>query len=488
MNAVMKFLMNSLRIVVSIAIIGAGVAGFYFFGQKSEVAAKPDSEQNAFKVNVMEVTLQEEPFIIEVDGGTTPFREITYAAEIGGRISRTSEEFRSGKYVEEGDFLLEIDQTNTQLEVERLTAQVEQSAANLEEMEVEIKNTEDSIAIAKEDLAIQDRKLKRIEPLYRRGTLNESDFDDARKAYLTAKNSLQLLENQKRMAQQKKTTMAAAKKLSEAQLKRAEADLKRTTITAPIHGTIISHEVEQNDYIKQGDPLFRINDTTKVEVLCNLELDDLYWVWLQSGRFSHDANVSKDQQYEIPETPVTVAFDFQGTTFLWDGKFSRYEGTGMDRQTRTFPCRVIVDKPTESKMEGFILSQAVVNPPSLLTGMYVTIRIPIKTKLELLSVPVKAIRPGDKVYVVREGKLKIVNVFVARTLKDHVLVRRSDSSLQPGDMAITSPLPTVTDGMDVKIINDADDSNAAQKKTSATAGKSDRNAESSKPAIEKSAA
>ena len=125
----------------------------------------------------------------------------------------------------------------------------------------------------------------------------------------------------------------------------------------------------------------------------------------------------------------------------------------MDRATRMFPCRVIVDAPEKTRVnspDG--LNQ--VSPPTLLSGMYVTVRIPIDSPVQLLQVPAESIRPGGQLWVVRDGKLKVVSVSLVRVDGDMALVRQEQPTLKAQDVVIISPLASVTDGMPVTVASD----------------------------------
>jgi multidrug efflux pump subunit AcrA (membrane-fusion protein) len=82
--------------------------------------------------------------------------------------------------------------------------------------------------------------------------------------------------------------------------------------------------------------------------------------------------------------------------------------------------------------------------------MYVKVRIPIDASVPLLCVPLSAVRPRGEVWVVREGRLAIVPVEVARKENDMALLRMTHEGLQAGERVITSPLAAVETGMPVR--------------------------------------
>jgi hypothetical protein len=86
--------------------------------------------------------------------------------------------------------------------------------------------------------------------------------------------------------------------------------------------------------------------------------------------------------------------------------------------------------------------------------MYVTVRIPIDSPVQLLQVPAESIRPGGQIWVVRDGKLKVVSISLVRVDGDLALVRQDEETLKAQDVVIVSPLASVTDGMPVTVASD----------------------------------
>jgi hypothetical protein len=81
--------------------------------------------------------------------------------------------------------------------------------------------------------------------------------------------------------------------------------------------------------------------------------------------------------------------------------------------------------------------------------MYVTIRIPITSPVPLLQVPAESVRPGEQLWIVRDGKLSVTSVNLVRVDGESALVQPEGGSLKAGDKVITSPLASVNNGMPV---------------------------------------
>ena len=451
MRSATSFLVESLRVIVPVAIIGVGVGAFLGVGRKPEAASREDDSPSVPLVSVSEVAGFEGPIVITVEGGAAPFRQITYSAQVDGRVVEKSPEADAGHYVTEGDFLLLIDEEDYQLDVERLEAQLRQAESRLGEIAVELENTAQLIALGEEDLALQQKDLGRFEKLVDRGASTESKLIAAQRLELASRNTLLNLQNQQRALEQQRGGLEAARDLASVQLRQAKLDLKRARVTAPVSGTIVEDYVEQDDYVRLGDPLVRINDTTRMEVRCNLRVQELYWVWLQSGAFGNPDDVSAADLFEIPPAPVQIVYEFSGVQFVWQGTLSRYDGTGLDPMTRTVPCRVLVEEPNRVSVVGNEGNRVTVQPPTLFSGVYVKVQIPITPPIELLQIPHAAVQPQNTVWVVRDEKLKVLPVEVAWVTGDLALVRTTEAGLVDGDRVIVSPLAAPVDGMPVEV-------------------------------------
>jgi len=440
------------RVVAPLLILGLGVGGFFVFGQKPDVPQREVNDDISPLVETADASAFNGPFTIEVEGVAVPHRQITLSAEVGGRITAKERSSRSGYYVTQDDLLLQIDETDYKLECDRLNSQLAQATQEVSAVGVDITNKNSLIALANEELVLRNKQLSRRLKLAERNAISENEADEARRLELAARNGLKTLQNELAALEQRKLTLEAARDLVDVQLKRADVDRKRTRIVSPVTGTVIEDFVEENDYVQKGDPLVKIHETSRMEVMCNLRVEELYWVWLQSGAFRPGSEAPLKTRFEVPQVPVDIVFEFEGAEYMWDGVLTRYEGTGLDQATRTVPCRVLVEEPTNVRIGDGSPAETTLSIPSLITGMYVSIRIPIKHPATLLEIPSTAVRPGKQVWVVRDGELDIELVDVARTRQNTTLIQPAGAGgLQAGDRVITSPLADAKTGMSVQV-------------------------------------
>ncbi len=425
------------RIVLPVAILALGVGGFLVLKGQEKPPEKEVEEEKPPLVKTKPVTAHEGGLEIAVDGVVVPFREIALSAEVDGTIRYKADVCRAGNYVQKETVLLKIDPRDYALEICRLWAGDDSMDRVCEELEPGQPHPESLIPLAQAELKLQTEELERLKGLgdakrpFGGSVVSEAEIDQGELTEIRAKNTVATLRNQ---------------------LEKAILSLKRTKIASPIDGVVVSDSVEQGDFVRRGTPLVTIEDTSKVEVRCSLRMDELYWLWSQSASGSQDSDEKRPRAaYQIPNAPVTVVYHLAGRDYEWAGRLWRYEGIGLDETTRTVPCRVVVDAPRTWRVRASgpaAPANPLAGPPALVRGMYVTVRIHADPNAALLEIPEDAVRPGKRAWLVRDGKLAVVEVDVVR-VADEVAIIRVDG-IAVGDKVVVTALAGAEDGMTIR--------------------------------------
>lgn len=442
-------------LLLSLGILAAGVLAFRGFGMPAEVPRNEnsgDGKDAGVPVRTTEIRTWELPFQISLNGEAVTWRIITVGAEVSGKVTHRNPTARGGQFVSEGDVLFEVDSLNYQLEKERLTAELNREKSEIESIAVDIANAESLLKLAEEESRLQQTNLQRVISLQKDRAAGTAEVDNATRLELASRNALQTIRNQLTALQQDRITKDASVRLVEVQLRRAEADLERCRIRSPLTGRVVEDLVEEGDYIRSGDPLIRISDSSKMEVRCSLRGEEAAWIWRQHGLVSTQGG-DPDDPLKMPQVPCEVVFEFDGVETIWDGYLSRFEGTGLDRQTRMFPCRVVVEKPETSRVTSSEGGSPAIAPPTLLSGMFVKVQVPIQSPMPLLQVPVEAVRPGSRLWIVRDRKLLVAEVSVVKADEQIALIRPLGDDIKAGDRVIISPLAVISEGMAVQETN-----------------------------------
>ena len=456
-----------LRSVLSIAILGGAIGLFIFLGTPESSKRKTGRQTETPTVDTAAAEPHTQGIDFKVDGVVVPYREVVVSPEVSGRIVYKSPNCRQGRFVKKGECLFRIDPSNYQLDIQRLEAALEQAKANIHECDVELQNLAEQIVLAKDQVAIQQREVKRYESVNDPGVYSESEIDAARNSELSARNSLQQLESQHRLKNANRKRLLTAIQVAQAQLDRAKLDLQRTEITAPLSGVITSYNVEQDSYTQAGASAITIQDTSRLEIRCSLHMQQVGWLW-QTPSVSEaisqtspqisgpvDASqLSSLQAYRLPDLPVTVTYQLDNTCWAWHGSLTSYDGSSVDQNTRMMPCRVTVANPLEAEAAHVCdsVSSTRTAPPTLMTGMFVEVEIHSKPSIPLLRIKEAALIPGNQVWTATGGHLKKHQVEVAQIENGEVVIYAEGANMVAGDQVVITPPALPIEGMKVNLM------------------------------------
>lgn len=456
-----------LSFVVSVSIVAGGIIGFRTLIYKPETEASAKTPPLVPLVHTETIRLHQGSLDIAVDGIVTPFREIEVAAEVAGKVVFKDEACNGGRFVTRGMRLIKIDPRDYELATQRLENQLEQADASIEELQVEISNSAELIKLAEDQVALEQNEVNRLAGLIQERIVTDSTLDRAKQTELTARNNLVQLTNQLHLLKTRQRRLESARDLVVTDLEKAKLDLERTEIVAAVDGVVIDDLVERDSFVQKGDKLFMLEDTSAVEVKCRLKMEELNWVWRQSGQEFGGLD-AVGAGYQIPRIPATVRYqlsDRQGVHYEWQGVLARFDGIGLDEATRTVPCRVLVDKPRDvtivrHKSGGPNETPASSGPPALVRGMFVTVTFHVDQPSPLLLIPERAVQPGKTVWIVKNGQLdakssldpiELIQVKDESGIdRSHWLVEASASGLAAGDRVVVPPFGVLVDGAAVR--------------------------------------
>ncbi len=442
--------------IAPFAILAVAAAVFVVMGSQPPPTRSDGDSDVALPVRTAVVTESDGKLKLDLDGVVVPLKEVSLAAEVGGRVRLKTEACEAGTFVTKGTLLLEIDPRDYELEVERLLREVAQAGIYIEEVEEELVQNDESISLAQRQVQLSQREVARLEQLKANRVVTESEHDRALRDELTAINTLTQLKGQQRVLEKRKNRLAEGRLLAETQLEKVRIDLARTQIVSPFDGVIVSDPVEQDSYVSKGSPLVTIEDTSAAEVRTNLRMDEVARVWgsVASSTTGQPQPPQGGGAYDLPNVPATVVFQLGDRQYQWDGNLSRQEGGGLDARTRTLPCRVLVPHPGEvTALDQYgqaMLQLPPGSPTSLLRGMFVQVEVQVEAARKLVAVPADAVRPSGDVWLVRDNELVIIRPTRVHASDDAVLYAAEGSGILPGDRVVVSQLSNPYDGMAVQ--------------------------------------
>jgi RND family efflux transporter MFP subunit len=382
-------------------------------------------EETGRLVEILPVKAEPVQMYIEAYGTVEPRDALKLVAEVRGQIVATDPAFEEGNFITRGTRLIQIDPRTYELEVQRRNVQIKQAQAGIKRLEQEILNVQARIKIAKSDAFLAKSEYFRLKKLIDRKVIAQSTLDKAEQQYLASQERLQALENQLALTGPQKEQLLAQRDMARVSFQAAKLDLERSGIVAPFDGWVLEKAVEVGQHVNVGQDMGRIYSAGQLDIEVRIPVKDFRWL---PADFNRASGVEAD-----------VIFENQGTQQIWHGRVSRIKAE-MDSRTRTLPVVVEVDETSKSKESQGSLH--------LRPGMFVTVKIKGQKVSQAFVLPRHVVYPGDIVYTVKDGRLKIKSVDILRTFKDSVIVSQG---LSEGEPVIKTPLAAATDGMQVRV-------------------------------------
>ncbi len=261
-------------------------------------------------------------------GYVQPVVKVNISANVAGEIMFLN--VKEGQDVKKGELLAQLDKV-------RYSADVDQA-----------KSYYRSTLSAKE---VAEKEYKRVKKLYKDKNYSESQFDQAKGQYDQA---------------------VGAFEQATARLKQAEDNLRKTTLVAPIDGTVIGLQKEQGEMALgstfQADVVMTVADLSSMEVEVDVNENDIVRV-----------NAGDSVDIEIDALADTV---FKGIV-TEISQLASTMGAGTQNAITNFKVTV--------KMLN--------NPPEIRSGMNATVEILTDRKVDVVGIPIRAVtvRPADKV-------------------------------------------------------------------------------------------
>ncbi len=392
-----RVLQTALAIGIPIVILGGlGLGGASVIGALKpapEEATEPPKALSVFASPTRRTNLQ---LAVEAQGEVRPFREISVASQISGRIEYVSPDFLDGGFIRRNQVLVRLESADFELAIVRARAGV---ASAEQALARELAEGE----IARQDLA--EEGITDASPL----AMREPQLAEARAALDSAR----------------------------AQLAEAELALTRTQIRAPFDGRVRSKAVDIGQFVTPGQSLGQVFATDVVEVPLAIDDDELGRVGLPIAFAESSGDLG-------PEVVFTA--NVGGEPRTWRGRIAR-TAASVNTQTRLINIFGVVEDPYGDGAD---------NGAPMAPGLFVSASIQGALVEDLVWAPRSALRGDDRLFIgdPEESVLRIRQVDVVYSDDKGAYLR---GGAEPGELAVVSPIQAAFDGMRIEILERAED-------------------------------
>lgn len=326
----LKYLLGVVVILIVLVIIGKK-AGWFGKPETIEVSVEKPLKR----------TITES---ITANGKIQPVTEVKISPEVSGEVIELN--VKEGDHVEKGVILCRIKPDTYQSYKERAIAAVNSSKARLTQ--------------AQSQLAQSELAFNRSNQLYSQKAISESDFETAKTSYDVAKSTV--------------NGAMFEVESSQASLKETEENLRKTTIYAPMSGTISKLSIELGERVVgtaqfTGTEILRIADLGRMETRVDVNENDIVRVKMNDTAFV-EVDAYLDRKFKGIVTQIANSASVQGAS---------------TDQVTSFEVRILL---LEDSYKDLLNSK---NPSPFRPGMSTTVDIRTQTKMNILTVPIQSV-------------------------------------------------------------------------------------------------
>jgi HlyD family secretion protein len=350
-NKVLHYLVISVVVLIIFAIIGKK-AGWIGQEEKKQVTS-----QKASKRTITET--------VSASGKIQPEVEVKISPDVSGEIVELT--VKEGDHVKKGQLLAKILPDIYQSNVDRMVAMLNSSKAGFQ-------GTKSRLAQTQSQFEMQKLTYERTKKLFEEKLISSSEWESVRSAYDVAKAEVDA-------AKQSVDASDFNIRSTEASLKEAQDNLKKTTIFAPVDGTISKLNVEKGERVvgtsqMAGTEMMSLANLNEMEVSVDVNENDI--VRVNAGDTS------------IIEVDAYLGKKFKGVVTEVSNSANTTSALSADQVTN-FKVKVRILRESYADIQDQEHpGKSVFNP-----GMSATVDIMTKKVSDVLSVPIQAVTTRD---------------------------------------------------------------------------------------------
>jgi HlyD family secretion protein len=376
----LRYLLLGVALLIVLMIVGKKAG---WFGKEKPIEV---TVENVQKQTILET--------VTANGKIQPETEVKISPEVSGEIVELY--VKEGDYVEKGKLLLKI-------KPDIYISGRDRSAAAVNSAKASIANSVARLTQAEANLEREKEAYERSKRLWEQQTISKADWEMAQSNYKSVVADLE-------SAKQTKKGAEFGVNSAEASLKEANENLIKTTIYAPMSGTVSKLNVEKGERVvgtsmMAGTELLRIADLNRMEVKVDVNENDIVRV-----NVGDTALVEVDAYMGQKFKAVVTAMANSATT----------SGSATDQVTN-FEVKVLLLKDSYKSL----INERNLNP--FRPGMSASLDIQTKRVDNVLAIPVQSVvvlrdttdqtgkgksdlKQKEVVYVYKDGKVTVKKV------------------------------------------------------------------------------
>lgn len=382
------FAVGAFRLALPLIILFVGVFGAIALIKARPEVPRVDREARPVYVETMPIEVSDKTIELTAYGTVQAHRTLVVRPQVSGLVVEQSPDLIRGGILPEGELMVRIDPRDYEYVIDQEAAALERASFDL--------------TLEKGRQVVASREWSLLDGSFQKHELSEELA--LRKPHLKEKESALLA--------------------AQSRLDRAKLDLDRTEIRAPFPALVIEESVEVGQLVMQQSAIATIVGVRDFHIQASIPIDRLAWVQLPSEDRPQGSRVS----------------------------ISRELGTSSSQEVEGHVVRLLGDVDPTGRMARVLIQ---VDDPlgllddesersALLLGEYVRLGIQGPALADVVALPRRVLRDGNRVWVMtRDSDLAVRSVDILYGNDETVYVRNAFAA---GDEVITSALGAAVPG------------------------------------------
>ncbi|KZN31664.1 hypothetical protein N474_02035 [Pseudoalteromonas luteoviolacea CPMOR-2] len=350
-------------------------------------------------------------------GKVKPNIQLNSLAEVTGTVTYLHPALKKGEIFKAETLLIKIDDSDYQLQLAKAKANLATTDVDLAAKRTAQENNKLDIKLSEHKLGIAESEFQRLQKLFDRSSVSQTELDKAKQNVLVQQQDLQRHMNQKRLIPLEIKALQAQVKKAQADVNKAELDIKRTEIRLPFTGRIHKVNVERSQLVTKGAALFSASDVEKVLINAQFTystFNQFSGFFKQKPSIENISNNGMATYLKAQELAASVEILSQKGA-AWQASIERLSDE-IDPQSQTIGVVVAIKNSYEQIKLG--------EKPPLLAGMRAKVSLTAAER-DFVVVPRHAVRGKFALIADENDLLKKVDMQGA--------IKQGDSFLLEGD-------------------------------------------------------
>lgn len=380
-----------LKVILPVLITALGVGTMMMLIKTRPDPPRRETSNEGLLVETQTLHAGDHQVHVSAQGVVAAARQVVLSSEVGGRVRWQNDELVPGGRFTKGATILRIDPRDYQLQVESRSADVNRASLELQLEQGRQRVAEREWQAFGEETPSEGREL----------ALRRPQVETAQTAVRSARSAVE----------------------------QAQLNLRKTTLVAPFNAMVVNENVDVGQLVAPTSQLATLVGTDEFWVRVSIPVENLSAIRLPSG--------------DEPGSEARVWQDVGSTRVERHGRVVRLL-PDVDPVGAMARILVAIDDP-------MAISEENAGSLPMLLGSYVTIEIEATPLQNVVAVPRRAVREGDRVFVMNDDALSIRELDVVWRAEDMIFTREGVSD---GEALIVSRVATPVEGMLVRTAED----------------------------------